>query len=102
LTVPFPRAIALALRDIDPSTLPGRPATDEPCEGAKFHSPTPLILHDVHLSNGRVVSLCGCCRDNADVLAALLAQFAQDLEWPVRREFGNKLRALLIPREEDE
>lgn len=101
MTVPFPRAIAEALRDIDPSTLPGRPATDEPCEGAKFHSPTPLILHDVLLSNGRVVSLCGCCRDNADVLAALIAKFAQDLEWTVRREFGNRLRALLIPKETD-
>lgn len=101
MTVPFPRAIAEALRGIDQSALPGLPATERDCEGAKFHSPTPLLLHEVELSDGRVVWLCGVCRANASVLAALIAQFAQELEWPVRREFGNRLRALVIPKESD-
>lgn len=95
----FPRAIAEALRNVDPDTLPGAIAADAECEGAKFHSPTPLLLHEVALPGDRTAILCGICRDNSSVLSALMVTFAEELEWPVRREFGNRLRALLIPKE---
>jgi hypothetical protein len=96
----FPTAIAGALRNVDRSKLPGRPATDgQLCAGAKFHSPTPLVLHDVEI-NGEPVQLCGTCRSNLGVLRALLDTHGE-LPWPVRREFGNRLRELLIPKESD-
>jgi hypothetical protein len=96
----FPNAIKAALRDVDPNTLPGRPTTDgQVCAGAKFHSPTPLVLHEVEI-NGQPVQLCGTCRSNLGVLRALLTRHGE-LPWPVRREFGNRLRELLIPKESD-
>jgi hypothetical protein len=100
--VSLPREAAQALRDVDSSLLPGPLAIEgKVCAGAKFHSPSPLVLHDVTLLNGRVVTLCGCCRDNASVLTALVKTHAQELSWPVRREFGNLLRSLIIPKETD-
>lgn len=96
----FPNAIAAALRDVDPSRLPGRPTIDgQVCAGAKFHSPNPLVLHEVEI-NGKRVQLCGTCRSNLGVLRALLDTHGE-LAWPVRREFGNRLRELLIPKESD-
>jgi hypothetical protein len=95
----FPNAIAEALRDVDPSTLPGRVADGLECVGAKFHSPTPLVLHEVEV-DGQKLLLCGTCRSNLGVLRGLLDHH-DELAWPVRREFGNRLRALLIPKETD-
>jgi hypothetical protein len=98
----LPNATAGALREIDHSSLPGRLAVEGTgCEGAKFHSPSTLLLNKVDLPDGRTVALCGTCRDNLAVLALLLAHYGQDLPWPVRREFGNVLRALLIPKDTD-
>lgn len=84
------------LARVDPDALPGSPAdeSDRSCEGAKFHSPSPLLLHDVELPSGRRARLCGSCRDNLVVLQRL-HQVEPDLPWEVRREFGNRLRALL-------
>lgn len=96
----LPNAIAEALRDVDPSTLPGPMAVDQECEGAKFHSPTPLVLFEV-AGPSRTLHLCGTCRANYLVLRALMIHYDRELEWPVRREFGNKLRGLLIPKETD-
>lgn len=94
-----PPAISEALRPIDPASLPGRLADGSlACEGAKFHSPTPLVLHEIDI-DGRTVTLCGTCWSNVAVLRALLSHHGE-LPWPVRREFGNKLRGLLIPKEE--
>jgi hypothetical protein len=96
----FPNAIKQALRNVDLSKLPGQPTTDgQLCAGAKFHSPTPLVLHDVEV-DGKTVQLCGTCRSNLGVLRALLDTHGE-LAWPVRREFGNRLRELLIPKESD-
>lgn len=99
--MPFPRAIADALVDVDPGALPGRVADGVECQGAKYHSPTPLVLHAVVI-DGKEILLCGTCRSNVSVLRALIDAHGDDLSWPVRREFGNRLRALLIPKEADE
>lgn len=84
------------------SLLEGNPergwyATDVECEGAKFHSPTPLTVEDVFLcpdTNGPTATLCPTCAANLRVLTSLLVKTSGDLPWPVRREFGNQLRAL--------
>lgn len=89
----FPRRVREALEQTDHSSLPGAPATDRECEGAKFHSPSPLVLHSVEVA-GETVHLCGTCRENMEVLRHLLVQNGGDLPWPVRREFGNRVRAL--------
>lgn len=63
------------------------------CEGAKFHSPSPIVLHEVDLPDGRIVPLCGVCRDNLTILQRLI-EAQPDLPWATQREFGNKLRSL--------
>lgn len=87
-------------------SLPG--ADDQQCEGAKFHSPTPLFVHDVrlvpynwlhelHINPGvapAAVWLCGTCKDNLAILQQIYKATNGDVPWPVRREFGNELRAL--------
>jgi hypothetical protein len=64
------------------------------CEGARFHSPQPLLLHKVKMPK-RTAHLCGTCADNLVVLQALLDANDGDLAWPVRRDFGNQIRALM-------
>lgn len=87
-----------ALAQVDRASLPGTPASAQmACEGAKFHSPSPLLLHEVELPGGRLVVLCGVCRDNLDVLRSLMI-VKPTLPWTIRREFGNRLRAL-VPTE---
>jgi hypothetical protein len=72
---------------------------DESCAGARFHSPSPLTVEEVPLSpdedsNGPAVLLCPTCAANLAVLKALLWETNGILPWPVRRDFGNQLRAL--------
>ena len=75
------------------------------CSGARFHSPTPLVVRDVWLSpdgnKGASALLCGTCADNLSVLQDLLVKHDGDLPWPVRREFGNMIRALALKGWED-
>jgi hypothetical protein len=76
------------------AALPGVVATgDRVCEGAAYHSPTPLLLHEVELKD-RTVLLCGTCRGNLAVLHTLL-RADDELPWTVMRCFGNLLRSLL-------
>lgn len=86
--------------------LPGE--DDSPCEGARHHSPRPLFTVHSPLvrrewwpefrSAGFVMapkaSLCGTCRDNLDILLQMLHHADGDLDWEIRREFGNNIRAL--------
>lgn len=72
----------------------GRFAYEHECEGAKFHSPTPLVVEEVILGDGTKVWLCPTCTANLDVFEALCEANDGELPWPVRREFGNTLRAL--------
>lgn len=79
---------------------------DLACEGAKFHSPRPLFTTDVPLAlpswgPGVVgaaprATLCGTCRDNLNVLLQMLGATEGSLDWAIRREFGNDLRALAL------
>jgi hypothetical protein len=72
------------------------------CEGSKFHSPTPLICTKVDLrdlaENADVPSdpvwLCGVCSANLLIFVRLMTATEGDLEWEVRREFGNRIRDL--------
>lgn len=91
--MPFPRQVASALEDTDTTVLPGTLALESRCQGAKFHSPNPLVLHRVTIGSEEVL-LCGTCQTNLEVLRHLLVHNEGELDWPVRREFGNQIRAL--------
>lgn len=89
--------------------LAGR-ADGHPCDGSKYHSPTPLVVDDVWLSAvvseaigagtpdeqpaEKPVWLCGTCKDNLRVFVLLMHASSGSLSWQVRREFGNKIRDL--------
>lgn len=60
-----------------------------PCEGAKFHSPSPLLTKQ-HDELG--VWLCPTCESNLACFVHLAG--AQTLDWPIAREFGNTIRAM--------
>jgi hypothetical protein len=69
------------------------------CTGAKFHSPSPLVLREVDLvpwdpKAKEIVWLCGTCADNLLVLQHLLEANDGEMDWATRREFGNQVRAL--------
>lgn len=77
------------------------------CEGAKFHSPTPMFTHDVPLipaewdaaisaMHSPRAYLCGVCRDKLLILQQILAAHDGKVPWEVRREFGNEVRALAL------
>ena len=100
----FPQQLASVLDKDDRPAPIGMVVTDEPvyaregaCAGAKFHSPQPLVLHTVPMYPGHAspgVMLCGTCADNLSVLQRLMADYDGDVPWPIRREFGNWIRAL--------
>lgn len=94
--MPFPSKLAEAIDALDrPLTEDGELARGSlVCEGSKFHSPNPLVVHPVHLPDGSAVMLCGTCRDNHIVLRSLMDASDEPVAWPVRREFGNLIRAI--------
>lgn len=75
-------------------------ASEHECEGSKFHSPNPLLVHQVNLVpwNGdewRYTSwLCGTCQWNLWVYQKLLFERDGNIPWAVQRSFGNGVRAL--------
>jgi hypothetical protein len=87
----FPEEVRQALDEVGSEGL-GILALDTECEGTAFHTPIPLILHEIKLASGRTVKLCGVCRDNYNVLVHLLE--AGKIDWPLRRRFSNAIRAL--------
>lgn len=99
----IPAKVGELLAQGDTSNLPGILNVDDGCEGAKFHSPNPLIVVDVPIVDpswpgattlGDSVRLCNNCVDNLRVYQHLLGLTEGQLEWPVRREFGNLIRAI--------
>jgi len=74
--------------------LPGILATEHECQGSKFHSPRPLVVHQLPMphSPGEMIYLCGTCRDNVLLLSSLQEQ--GEVPWPVKRCFGNLIRAI--------
>jgi hypothetical protein len=63
------------------------------CAGARYHSPTPLLVSAVSVDEASEW-LCGTCEDNLAVFLTLMNGSNGTLDWAVRREFGNLLRAL--------
>lgn len=89
--------------------LPGE--HEEACEGAVFHSPRPLFVHEQLLVDQQWwpmeiqhkvydkaprAYLCGTCRDNLYLLLQMLHASDGTLDWEIRREYGNLLRALAL------
>lgn len=102
---PLPEKTAAFLYAGGSWRLPGDDVAD--CEGAKFHSPTPLFVNDVLLIppewdaaisalHSPRVYLCGTCAANLAILQQMLAATGGKVPWPVRREFGNEVRALAL------
>lgn|SRR4051794_36286744 len=90
----LPKNVAVLVKDLDPKELGASTFADKGgCEGARFHSPTPLVLYEVKVGKRKVL-LCGACRDNLAVLSNLHNIHDGALPWNVRREFGNQIRAL--------
>lgn len=84
----------LDLIDQTPSIeLPGEPTREHECQGAKFHSPRPMLVHPFKVDQ-RTVYLCGTCADNVQVLLALLTAHEGDVPWVVKRCFGNLVRSV--------
>lgn len=71
----------------------GSRASEHPCEGSKFHSPTPLTTQAVTMGD-REVYLCPTCAANMAVYVHLSQVAPEQLTWPIKREFGNSIRAL--------
>jgi hypothetical protein len=89
------REVLQLIQDTPTAALPGIPAThDHDCQGSKFHSPRPMIVHRVEMPQkpGEHIYLCGTCADNYALLTAL--EHAHPLPWPARRCFGNTIRAI--------
>lgn len=72
-------------------------AAEHPCEGAKFHSPRPLVTRRrvyPTTDGDSEIYLCATCEANLQVLLHLLESSERPLDWTLLREFGNQLRAL--------
>jgi hypothetical protein len=91
--VKLPPHIFAALGEIKPIH-PALRWGDEECQGAAFHSPKPLNLHEVSLGENRIVYLCGTCWTNLKLYLDLKLHFQGEIPWSVRREFGNRLRSI--------
>lgn len=92
----FPKTIKSALERypmVNPPSIAY--SYEHACEGARHHSPMPLVVHLVTISDkAREVWLCPTCRDNLKVLRHFIVEHNGDVPWVLRREFGNILRAL--------
>lgn len=74
--------------------VPGVLASEHTCQGSKFHSPRPMVVHPVPMPHapGGMIYLCGTCSDNVRLLLALQEQ--GPVPWTVQRCFGNLIRAV--------
>jgi len=78
------------------------------CEGSKFHSPSPLLVRPLALSDAvgilifgidpgtdqETVNLCATCMDNLTVYLSILVTYEGKTPRSVRRDFGNQTRHL--------
>jgi hypothetical protein len=73
--------------------LPGLPAEgDLSCDGARFHSPRPMVVHAFRSAgeDAKTIHLCGTCADNVHLLMNLIK--VGKVPWAARRCFGNTVR----------
>lgn len=75
--------------------LPGITTDQHECQGSKFHSPRPMVVHPFPMPHapGELIYLCGTCSDNVRLLLALQEQ--GEVPWRVKRCFGNLIRAVV-------
>ncbi len=99
--MPVPSKVGALLDQFDLSELPGELDKGDRCQGAKFHSPAPLLVNEVPLvspllgeATEDVVWLCPTCATNLYVYQFLMVATEGKMEWAVKREFGNLIRAL--------
>lgn len=93
----FPRNIA-GMLEKHPDLANGRIFSSKyTCQGSKFHSPTPLVVHRVIIKQ-KVFFLCGTCQDNAELLVDLIQAEKNSVPWIVLREFGTQIRKLVCER----
>lgn len=85
--------MGLITEALDRHPIPGEGRWGESCEGSEYHSPRPLLVRTFTVA-GTVVRLCGTCEDNVRVFLSLMTASTGTLPWSVRREFGNRVRAL--------
>ena len=94
----MPEEVLALIEDTPSAELPGIPTDQHTCQGAKFHSPRPMIVHPFPKRRGsgedEIVYLCGTCADNVRVLLTLLKGHAGMIPWLVKRHFGNSVRAV--------
>jgi hypothetical protein len=87
----FTIGAALAINGVPPQL--GSRAAEHPCEGVKFHSPTPLTTR-AYTHHGRTVAwLCPTCTANLECFLHLSHANPDGLPWEMLREFGNQIRA---------
>lgn len=100
------KVVAEARRPVAPASLEWLGGGD--CQGSKFHSPAPLLVRPIALSDAvtvlvleqpgssdeEVVRLCATCTDNLTVYLSVLAAYAGQTPQAVRRDFGNTIRSL--------
>lgn len=93
------REVLQLIQDAPTATLPGIPAHDHDCQGSRFHSPRPMIVHRLEMPQptGEPIYLCGTCLDNARLLRTLEHTTPGGVPWTTRRHFGNTIRALIPP-----
>lgn len=94
----IPGQVLALIEDTPSAELPGIPTDQHTCQGAKFHSPRPMVVHPFHMhradSEDEIVYLCGTCSDNVQVLLTLLKGNKGEVSWPIKRHFGNLARAV--------
>lgn len=75
------------------------------CRGAVYHSPAPMTVGLCWITPEPLrpkdaeewtAWLCPTCAGNLRVLQDLLVAMEGEVPWPVRREFGNQVRALAL------
>lgn len=103
-----PPTVARLISEVGGLVLPGILAeTPVSCEGAKFHSPQPMLVSEFIITRAGLVEhlgatapdsvwLCGTCSGNVNVMLSLLAAHGGNLPWEARREFGNLVRAIAM------
>lgn len=81
---------------------PGILSIEHECQGSRFHSPRPMVVHPLPMPHapGEMIYLCGTCRDNVRLLLGLEEQ--GEVPWPVKRCFGNLVRALADKMKEND
>jgi hypothetical protein len=90
----IPREVLTLIEESPHMELPGIPTREHECQGSKFHSPRPMVVHPFPMPHtpGEMIYLCGTCSDNVRLLLALEAQ--GEVPWTVKRCFGNLIRAV--------